>query len=104
MGDPFAINHKKAGYLICVLIPFGWLVIIGQMEMIRKSLRVIIPLIILNYVGGAIAGSMLESSDGIIVLVGMIILIVVLVAYYWIFWTYYTTWIEQWKIKNQQTS
>ena len=37
MSIPFAVKHKKAGYLIVVLVPLGWLFIIGQLERIREK-------------------------------------------------------------------
>jgi hypothetical protein len=99
MGIPFAVNHKKLGFLITVLVPFGWLIILGGLEKIRKGIILGLGLYVLNIFTSIIARALFESSADTLIIAGFVIIIISLVAHFGIWWYFYSKWIEEWRSK-----
>ncbi len=104
MGKPFAVKHKKAGYLICVFVPFGWLIILGQLERIRKGIVVGLALYGLNILFTIFAGVLENSEELVIIVLSLVIVVIGLVAHFWIWWHFYSKWVEEWELKNKESS
>ena len=100
MSIPFAVKHKKAGYLIVVLVPLGWLFIIGQLERIRKALVLGLGLYALNILTSVLASIFMEESEDSLVIVGLVVIVISLVIHFWLWWHFYSKWVEEWEIKN----
>lgn len=102
MGTPFAVDHKKAGYLISILVPFGWIFILDPLKKIRVGFLLILGLGGLNIITSLISNLFFGTTEqglaydlGLFVL-GFGILMIGMVVNFWGIWHFYSKWVEEW--------
>ena len=101
MGTPFAVDHKKAGYLISILVPFGWILIFYQLKKIGVGLLLGFGSYGLIFITFSIAGiffAIAKQSQGFdwgIFGLGSVILMIGIVVNFWIIWHFYSKWVDE---------
>lgn len=99
MGIPFPVRRKKLGYLITVFVPFGWLFMLMGLKRVRKGIVLGLALYALSIPANIISEVTFDSSE-IMMALGFIIVVIFIVAHFWIWWHFYSKWVEEWKLKN----
>ena len=98
MSDiPFAVRRRRLGYLITVLIPFGWLFVLGGIQRLRKA---IVLGIVLYFVMGIPSSILSEASEYYDDVLGWIIWLIgvgMFVLHLWIWWIFYNKWVAEWE-------
>ena len=105
MSDiPFAVRRRRLGYLITVLVPLGWLFVLGGIQRIQKALLLGVILYFAISIPSAVMSSIAESMDPILGAVLSLVSLGMLVVHFWIWWVYYNKWVAEWEMGSNTTS
>ena len=104
MGQYFVVNHKKLGFIICLLVPIIWIVMLWDSKRIRKGLVLIIindiVTVSLSAIGEAISQSSSDVTTTSFGFALMILAMAVFGIFIWLWWRYYSKCVEVLKLKN----
>jgi len=101
---PFAVRRRRLGYLITVLIPFGWLFVLGGLQRLRKA---IVLGIVLYFVMGIPSSVLSVASEYYDDVLGWIIWLAgvgMFVLHLLIWWIFYNKWVAEWERGNNTSS
>jgi hypothetical protein len=98
MSDiPFAVRRRRLGYLITVLIPFGWLFVLGGLQRLRKAIVLGIVLYFVIVIPSNVLSTAAESYDGILEWMISLVVVVMFVLHLLIWWIFYNKWVAEWE-------
>jgi L-lactate permease len=98
MSDiPFAVRRRRLGYLITVLIPFGWLFVLGGLQRLRKAIVLGIVLYFVMGIPSSVLSRASESYDGVVGWIISLVGIGIFVAHLLIWWIFYNKWVAEWE-------
>ena len=89
---------KKLGYLITVFVSLRWLFILGGIERVQKAILLGVALYFANLIPIILISILTESDDPILIVLSIVLYIGTVVAHFWIWWHFYTKWVEEWKV------
>jgi len=105
MSDiPFAVRRRRLGYLITVLIPFGWLFVLGGLQRLRKAIVLGIVLFFVMGIPSSVLVVAFEYYDGVL---GWIIWFAgfgMLVLHLLFCWVFFNKWVAEWERGNNTRS
>jgi hypothetical protein len=98
MSDiPFAVRRRRLGYLITVLIPFGWLFVLGGLQRLRKAIVLGIVLYFVMGIPSSVLSGASESYDGVLGLIISLVGVGMFVLHLLIWWVFYNKWVAEWE-------
>lgn len=105
MSDiPFAVRRRILGYLITVLIPFGWLFVLGGLQRLRKAIVLGIVLYFVMGIPSSVLSGASESYDGVVGWIISLVGIAMFVAHLLIWWIFYNKWVAEWERGSNKSS
>lgn len=98
MSDiPFAVRRRRLGYLITVLIPFGWLFVLGGIQRLRKAIVLGIILYFVISIPSSVLSEASEYYDDVLGWIIWLIGVGMFVLHLWIWWIFYNKWVAEWE-------
>jgi L-lactate permease len=105
MSDiPFAVRRRRLGYLITVLIPFGWLFVLGGLQRLRKAIVLGIVLYFVMGIPSSVLSGASESYDGVVGWIISLVGVGMFVAHLLIWWIFYNKWVAEWENGSNTSS
>jgi len=101
----FVVNHKKVGFVICLLVPIIWIVMLWGSKQIRKGIVLILATNvstgILSAVGSGISESALDLTTAGLGSALIILALIIVGISVWLWWRYYSKCVEVLELKNK---